>query len=157
MFDKKKKLTIEEKQVENEIILKSQLRNFRLYKEHIEPVFSKLIDLYKHICIFIFVINGTALLTIVNLNNPILNKSTPYLFLSLYFLFFYVLFLFCYIFLFLYFFKTKKIDYSFMLSMRGLLFGITFFTFLIVVIEFLLFIFGTGVYILEYYNSLSIK
>ncbi len=157
LFNRKKKLTKEEKRVKNEISLKTQIKNFELYKKYIEPIFSKLIDLFKNICIFIFAINGTALLAVVNLNNPILNKTIPFLFMGLYFLFSYILILFGYIFIFLYFFKSNKTDYFFISLERSFLFGITFLTFLIVLIEFLLFLFGTGWYLFQYYKQLVIQ
>ncbi len=76
MFEKK---TEEEK----EVIVKTRINNFELHKQYIEPVLSKLSGLFKNICIFVLVINGTALLTVVTMDNPILNKAIPSL---LYFL-----------------------------------------------------------------------
>lgn len=144
----KNKLTLEEK----EHIVKTRINNFELYKQYIEPIFSKLFDLFKNVCIFVLVINGTALLTIVTLNNPILNKAIPSLFISIYFLFVYILVLFIYIYIFL---KSFKVDnnYSFIISESSLLFGVSFLTFLIALIEFLIFIFGTGQYLVQYYNQ----
>lgn len=100
-------------------------------------------DLFKNVCIFVLVINGTALLTIATLNNPILNKAIPSLFISIYFLFVYI------------FLKSFKVDnnYSFIISESSLLFGVSFFTFLILLVEFIIFIFGTGQYLVQYYNQ----
>ena len=143
MFEKK---TEEEK----EVIVKTRINNFELHKQYIEPVLSKLSGLFKNICIFVLVINGTALLTVVTMDNPILNKAIPSLFISIYFLFVYILGLFFYIFIFLSSFKDGD-DYSFIISESSFLSGISIFTFLIVLVE--AFIFGTGWHLVQYYNQ----
>ncbi len=137
---------------EKELIVKARINNFELHKQYIEPIFSKLFDLFKNICIFILVINGTALLTVVTMNNPILNKAIPSLFISIYFLFVYILGLFIYIFIFLNSFKNGD-DYSFIISESSFLSGVSIFTFLIVIVESFIFIFGTGWYLVQYYNQ----
>lgn len=137
---------------EKELIVKTRINNFELHKQYIESVLSNLSNFFKNICIFILVINGTALLTVVTMDNPILNKAIPSLFISIYFLFIYILGLFAYIFIFLNSFKDGD-DYSFIISESSFLSGVSFFTFLIVLVEFFIFIFGTGWHLVQYYNQ----
>ncbi len=109
MFWNKKKMTKEEKNAIKESILTSQIEDFKSYKEIIEPIYLCFFELVKNVFIFSLVINGTALITVINLNNPILNKPIPFIFYNLYLMLIFFIFILYYNFKLLRFLKHKKL------------------------------------------------
>lgn len=97
MSKKNKKLTEEElelQNIKNELILKQQLEHFELYKKYIEPIQSKIFEYLKQICTLFLVVNGTILITAINLKNPAYNDLILKSFISLIILFFYIMMIF---------------------------------------------------------------
>lgn len=87
MFEKKKNLN------EEEIILNEQIKNFELYKKYVEPIYSKIFEQVKQLIAFLFILNGTALITAITLQKPSFNDIIKIAQDNLYLLFLLILFL----------------------------------------------------------------
>lgn len=89
-----KKLTEEEKEILDNSNLTERINKFKLYKEYVEPIHSKVFEYIKQICMLILVVNGTIIVTGITLNDPIYNDIILKSFISLILLFFYIMILF---------------------------------------------------------------
>lgn len=97
MFGKKKKnLTeeeIREQETRDEIIFNEQIKNFELYKKYVEPIYSKIFEQIKQLIAFLFILNGTALITAITLQKSSFNNIIKIAQDNLYLLFLLILFL----------------------------------------------------------------
>ncbi len=97
MFEKnKKELTeeeIREQKTKDEIILNEQIKTFELYRKYVEPIYSKIFEQVKQLIAFLFILNGTALITAITLQKPSFNDIIKIAQDNLYLLFLLILFL----------------------------------------------------------------
>ncbi len=70
MFDKKTEEEKNEQKLKDTIIQNEQFKNFELYKKYVEPLYSKIFELVKNLCILCIVVNGTTLLTAISMSSP---------------------------------------------------------------------------------------
>lgn len=112
-------------------------------------------ELVKNVFIFSLVINGTALITVINLNNPILNKSIPFIFYNLYLMFIFFIFILYYNFKLLRFLKHKKYNFSIVLHAYNYFNKIKLTIFLMLLTEIITFSIGIGFPLANFYNNYS--
>lgn len=90
MFDKKTEEEKNEQKLKDTIIQNEQFKNFELYKKYVEPLYSKIFELVKNLCILCIVVNGTTLLTAISMSSPellpVINWSYKSIFLVFYYL-----------------------------------------------------------------------
>ncbi len=139
MFGKKKKnLTeeeIREQETKDEIILNQQIKTFELYKKYVEPIYSKIFEQIKLIIMFLFVLNGTALLTAITTKDSSFKSIIQFSQFNLYLLFAFILYLITMSYMTFWFLDKRKSNKNYIKTAYSHLRSIIFSTFILCIVQ----------------------